>query len=138
MWKRFELTISLLVLLLLNGAGFALASDADFQTVEGAPKWTVLTAAPVAKLPSAKEATSSYRLHTTRRKFIANRLNYLWYWEKEVNSERERRGRAGDMASVIKLERDLLAIRDEIEFMLAELSRVNKIISLIDDPAESK
>jgi hypothetical protein len=136
MRKKSELTILFIVLLLSMAVGSACASDADSQAEEGASKAAVLTAAPLATLPTAKGLTASYRLHSTRRVFIANRLNYLWYWEKEVDAERGRCGRAGDMASVIRLERDLLAIRDEIELMLGELSRVNKVISLIDEQLE--
>lgn len=85
------------------------------------------------KAVSRKELHAAHQVHVFKRRGIAGRLNQLWAMEREIKAERERLGRAGDMVSVTRLERDLLSVRQEIDRLRKALSRENKVISLIDE-----
>jgi hypothetical protein len=85
-----------------------------------------------------KDLAAAYRVHTYRRSCIASQLDELWAQEREISQEREQFGRAGDMASVRRVERDLLAVRKEIDSLRAELTKENRVIALIDHQMSTK
>jgi hypothetical protein len=74
-----------------------------------------------------------YAAHTSRRSSIAAKLNALWMQEHELSEERDEVGRAGDIVTLSRLERDLLATRQEINSLRTELTSENRLITLIED-----
>jgi len=131
---RGILTISLVAsLLVIYTDSYKSASRAD--SGQGS---VISTGARIKKIDPTASVNAAYQMHTFRIKCIATRLNELWAQEHEIQQEREQLGRAGDMASVRKLERDLLAARKEIDSLRVELTRENRVIALMDNQPSTK
>lgn len=94
----------------------------------------------IASLPNnrIKELAIAYKVHSKKRNAIAVRLEECWKQEREITGERDRRGRDGDMASVISLERELLKIREEIDSLRQDLTRENRVLSLISQASNEQ
>jgi hypothetical protein len=82
---------------------------------------------PVSKLGEA------YEVHNHNRNAIAARLDSLWSRENEIIHLRDRKGRAGDMVSVIELNQELVSVRKQIDYLRSGLSLENKLILRISD-----
>src|SRR5579875_222709 len=81
---------------------------------------------------TGRDLRAAYQMNVYLRNQIADRLDQCWSQEHEISSERDRLGRAGDAASVTQLERDLLAVRQQIDRLRQDLTSENRILALID------
>lgn len=75
---------------------------------------------------------NAYRVHVRKRNLHAAHLNRLWDEERELIAERDRMGRTNDVISVQEIERELHAVRYEIDQRRILLTRENQLISMID------
>ena len=94
----------------------------------------VLSPQIVASINAMKpeQARNQYRIHMRRRNIIAAHLNSLWAEERRVKGTIDSSGMAGDMVTVTQQERELYAVRTQIDGLRAELTKENMILSLLE------
>lgn len=83
------------------------------------------------RLAQSGDLDAAYRAHAYRLGIIADRLKKLWLHERVIIDERDNCGRNGDMVTVTALNQNLLAVRQEIDYLRAEMTRENRVLALI-------
>jgi hypothetical protein len=123
---------TIIAVLLFAALGLNSATGARASNTGGTPGAAGSTTGSGIAALSRSSLRHHYRIHLRRRNIIAAHLNRLWSEERELVTERDRLGRAGDMVSVTQLERELYGVRTQIDRLRAELTKENQIMALID------
>jgi hypothetical protein len=79
----------------------------------------------------AADMERAYALHSSMRNQIALKLERLWFMERELKAQYEDCGEHSEFVDLYQVERELRAVREQIDFLRAELSRENKIVAII-------
>lgn len=98
------------------------------------PSGPVLSPQLVAAINSMKpaELRNQHRIHLRRRNILAAHLNSAWKQEQQTKAAVDSAGMSGDMVTVTQQERELYAVRMQIDTLRAELTKENQILALLE------